>query len=138
MDLTVVKTFDNYFSANILLTRLQDAGIECWLQDDLTVTIDPILTNAIGGIKLVVKKEDETETSQLFHQYQDEYMQQAVCPKCHSKKFNYIARQSAANFFTAIFTWLFSSYAAVPEYVYQCENCGYEAGSLPEVIDAKS
>ena len=29
-------------------------GIRCWLKDENTVTIDPILTNAIGGIKVMV------------------------------------------------------------------------------------
>ena len=58
MDIIVIKTFDNYFLANISLTKLRDAGVECYLKDEYTVTIDPILTNAIGGIKLVVKKED--------------------------------------------------------------------------------
>ena len=61
----IVKTFDNYFNANIILTKLQAAGIECYLQDEFTVTIDPILSNAIGGIKLVVKKEDGAETLRL-------------------------------------------------------------------------
>ncbi len=32
----------------------EEEGINCWLKDENTVTIDPILTNAIGGIKLMV------------------------------------------------------------------------------------
>jgi hypothetical protein len=57
MDLVTVKTFDSYFLANIILGRLQAEGIECYLKDETTVTMDPILTNAIGGIKLVVKSD---------------------------------------------------------------------------------
>ena len=59
MDIVTIRTFDNYFSANILLTRLRHAGIECYLKDEYTVTIDPLLSNAIGGIKLIVKKTEE-------------------------------------------------------------------------------
>lgn len=48
MQPVIIRTFDNYFSANIILTRLQDSGIRCFLKDEYTVTIDPILSNAIG------------------------------------------------------------------------------------------
>jgi hypothetical protein len=47
-------SFDNYVAAHIALGRLQDQYINCYLQDENTVTIDPILSNAIGGIKLMV------------------------------------------------------------------------------------
>jgi len=34
--------------------RLTDEYINCHLQDEYTVTIDPLLSNAVGGIKLMV------------------------------------------------------------------------------------
>lgn len=135
MNLVIVKTFDNYFNANIILTKLQAAGIECYLQDEFTVTLDPILTNAIGGIKLVVKSDDEDNAMQLLKQYEEDYRKSATCPRCGSNSFSYVAKQSAPNFLTAIFTWLFSSFALAPDYVYQCSNCGYESERLPENMD---
>jgi hypothetical protein len=33
---------------------LQDAGINCHLKDEYTITIDPLLSPALGGIKLMV------------------------------------------------------------------------------------
>ena len=58
MDLVTVKTFDSYFVAHIILGRLQSEGIECYLKDEATVTIDPILTKLIMissfGIGLLV------------------------------------------------------------------------------------
>ena len=33
-----------------MLTRLQSEGVECYLEDENTVTIDPMLSGAIGGI----------------------------------------------------------------------------------------
>ncbi|MBC7890282.1 MAG: hypothetical protein H7Z13_20595 [Ferruginibacter sp.] len=132
MNLVTVITFDNYFLANIILTKLHAAGMECYLKDEYTVTIDPIISNAIGGIKLVVKKEDEATVVQLLKQYDEEYMQSATCPKCGSNSFTYITKPGATNYLTAIFTWIFSSYAVAPEYVYQCGKCGYESERLPE------
>jgi ribosomal protein S27AE len=134
MDLVILKTFDNYFLANITLTKLHAAGIECYLQDEFTVTIDPILSNAIGGIKLVVKKKDEAMVQQLLNSYESEYIKAATCPKCGSHSFAYITKPGTTNYLTAIFTWLFSSYAVAPDYVYQCGQCGYESERLPETF----
>lgn len=132
MELVTVKTFDNYFSASIILTRLESDGIECYLKDEHTVTIDPILSNAIGGIKLVVKKEDEAEVNKLLNAYHLEYMQSATCPKCGSNSFIQVTKKEPVNYLTAIVTWFFSSYAVALKYVYQCSNCGYECERLPD------
>lgn len=132
MELVTVKSFDNYFTANIFLTRLQSDGIECWLKDENTVTIDPILSNAIGGIKIVVKKEQEDKVTKLLRAYHIEYMLSATCPKCGSNSFSQITKPKASNYLTAIITWMFSSYAIAAEYVYQCGNCGYECDTLPD------
>lgn len=134
MELVTVKTFDNYFLANITLTKLHAAGIECYLKDEYTVTIDPILSNAIGGIKLVVKKDDAGAVKKLLEQFDAEYLRSATCPRCGSNSFTHISKPGVANFFTAIFTWMFSSYAIAPDYVYQCGNCGYESERLPETF----
>ena len=86
MELVTVRTFSNYISANLLLSKLRNGGIECYLKDENTVTMDPILTYAVGGIKLVVKKEDSEEVLKILQQFDEDYMQKAVCPKCGSHK----------------------------------------------------
>jgi len=132
MNLIIIKTFDNYFLANIALTKLHAAGVECYLLDEFTVTIDPILTNAIGGIKLVVKKDDEVIAKFLLETYESEYIKAATCPKCNGHDFAYITKHGATSYLTVLFTWIFSSYAVAPDYVYQCGKCGYESERLPE------
>jgi len=132
MNLVTVKTFDNYFSANITLTKLHAAGVECYLKDEYTVTLDPILSNAIGGIKLVVKSEDEILVKKLLEAYEQDYLKAATCPKCGNNNFTYLTKPGATNYITALLTWIFSSYAVAPYYVYHCENCGYECERLPE------
>jgi Putative prokaryotic signal transducing protein len=130
--MVTVQSFDNYFSASIILTRLQAEGVECYLKDENTVTIDPMLSNAIGGIKLVVKEEDAAAVIKLLRSYHIEYMLSATCPECGSNSFTHIAKPKVANYLTAILTYLFAGYAVAPEYVYQCGNCGYECESLPD------
>jgi hypothetical protein len=54
MNFVVISSYDNYVPAHIAMGRLEEEGINCWLQDEYTVTIDPLLSNAVGGIKLMV------------------------------------------------------------------------------------
>ena len=54
MDFIQVRSYDNYIYAHIVLSMLQDAGINCHLKDEYTITIDPLLSPALGGIKLMV------------------------------------------------------------------------------------
>jgi hypothetical protein len=54
MDYVQVRSFDNYIYAHITLSMLQDAGINCHLKDEYTITLDPFLSPAIGGMKLMV------------------------------------------------------------------------------------
>ncbi|MEO6405954.1 MAG: DUF2007 domain-containing protein [Ferruginibacter sp.] len=132
----VLKTFDNYFSANITLTRLQDAGIHCYLKDEYTVTIDPILSNAIGGIKLDVDERDVEAARQLLAAFDEEFLRSATCPQCGKHEITLVPKAGTSNTLTAILTWLFASYAVSVENVYQCTSCGYESKTLPENLSA--
>ena len=49
-----IRAYDNYLYAHIVLGKLQAAGINCHLKDELTITIDPLLSPALGGIKIMV------------------------------------------------------------------------------------
>ena len=54
MGYILLCSFDNYIPAHIVMGRLKEEFINCYLQDEYSVTIDPFLSNAIGGIKLMV------------------------------------------------------------------------------------
>jgi hypothetical protein len=83
--LRLLRTFDNFFPANILLTRLQSDGIESYLMDENTVTIDPLLSNAIGGIKLMVRADQESLARELLRRYDaGTGLPAATCPQCGS------------------------------------------------------
>jgi predicted nucleic-acid-binding Zn-ribbon protein len=131
METVVLKSFDNYFSASIILTRLQDAGIHCYLKDEYTGTINPILGNAIGGIKLAVDINDESAARVLLQHFHNEYMASAACPKCGRHEIVQAPSSKSASRLTAILTWMFSNYAIASEQVYRCNHCGYETEILP-------
>jgi len=132
METAIIRTFDNYFLANILLTKLRHAGLECYLKDEYTVTIDPLLSNAIGGIKLIVKKVDEPKARRMLQLFDSEYRNNITCPRCGSHDVLLVPKQSPENFIAAIASWLFSAYAFSAENIYKCSNCGYESKALPE------
>jgi hypothetical protein len=54
MNFIQVRSYDNYIYAHIILSMLQDSGINCYLKDEYTITIDPLLSPALGGIKVMV------------------------------------------------------------------------------------
>jgi hypothetical protein len=93
-----VKTFDSYVTANIWLGKLQDAGIQCYLKDEYTVTIDPILSNAIGGIKLVVNPADAEAAQTLLAEFDEEYMKSVECPQCGAYHITLVPKPGTSNF----------------------------------------
>ncbi len=131
LDLITVRTFQNYFTAQITCTKLQSAGIVCYLSDSSTATIAPFLSTAIGGIKLVVRKEDEEEVNNLLHRIDEEYRKNAVCPKCGNHTIEFITKQTPGNIFTACLSWFLGDFA-LSKKIYQCSTCNYESETLPE------
>jgi len=63
--------FDNYIPAHIALGRLKEEYINCYLQDEYSVTIDPFLSNAIGGIKLMVAETQAERAREILNNQQD-------------------------------------------------------------------
>lgn len=132
MSFVLVRSYDNYIPAHMMLQRLEEEGIKGYLMDEHTVTIDPILANAIGGIKLMIYNEQLERALNLIMQFEQAYREAAACPKCHSKNIQYITQpNNVTNWFTAIATWLFGYYAVSFKNVYQCGDCGFESESLP-------
>jgi hypothetical protein len=50
----VYKTFENPIAANIILTRLKDAGFSCFLSGEHTASLRPLFDSSISGIQLHV------------------------------------------------------------------------------------
>lgn len=129
MEFIPIKTFDNYISANLLLSKMLDQNIHCYLKDEFTVTIDPILSNAIGGIKLCVADTDFAQAKELLIAFEEE--SKIACPKCSSKAVEYIVQpKNPANWLLAIASWFLASYALKGKEVYHCFTCKYEFDTL--------
>ena len=122
-----IRSFDNYIPAHLTLQRLEAEGIKAYLKDEHTVTIDPILTNAIGGIKLMVYYGQAERAVGLIEEYEKTYRESLPCPRCHSLNVQQITKpRSTSNLFSALLTWLLGSYAIAPKKVHRCFDCGHE------------
>jgi hypothetical protein len=121
----IANSFNDYFKANIALTKLQNEGIEAMLKDENTVTIDPMLGNAIGGIKLMVKETDVEEVVSIFKKWKEESNELAKCPKCKSSNLEWITKQTPQNFLFAIFSAITANYALADTH-YKCNDCNHK------------
>ena len=127
MEFVILQSFNNYIDAHLLMARLESEEIECWLQDENTVTITPILTNAVGGIKLLIKKEDFTRASEIFREIENTRRQAIECPRCKGHNIELVSTpRKAANWFSAILTFFLGDYALSVNKVNHCFDCGHE------------
>ena len=131
MDFVILNSYNNYIEAHIAKGVLEEEGIRCWLKDENTVTIDPILTNAVGGIKIMVAKEDAERAWEFLTQLKKEQKLAVVCPKCGSHNIELVSTpRKPINWISAISTFFIGDYALTVEKVNHCFDCKHE---FPEV-----
>ena len=58
MELITLKAFESPIEAHILRSKLESENIEAFIFDELSVGINFYLSNAMGGVKVKIKKED--------------------------------------------------------------------------------
>lgn len=127
MDFVLLESFENYIEANLVLGRMQEAGINCWLKDENTATLNPILSNAIGGIKLMVDKEELLQAIEILNALKEIKSKSFSCPYCGSNNIEYITSSTkTGNVLSSFLTWLLGSYAIGIKKVWHCFNCGKE------------
>jgi predicted RNA-binding Zn-ribbon protein involved in translation (DUF1610 family) len=135
----IAQVYNNYIDANIIMGRLEEEGINCWLKDENTVTIDPILTNAVGGIKLMVPESQAERTFELLRQFRSEQQSKLKCPRCGSSNIEFVTTpRKASNWIGAIIGFLFMSLALSGDKVYHCFDCGFEFEEPPEAQPASA
>jgi transcription elongation factor Elf1 len=127
MEYIVIRQYDNYIPANIDLGMLQEEGINCWLKDENTVTIDPILSNAIGGIKLMAAANQVERALSILRTVENEQKKRNPCPQCNSYNIELVSTpRKASNWLSVILGLFITSYAIPIDKVFHCFNCGHE------------
>ncbi|HYE54401.1 MAG TPA: hypothetical protein VD996_06140 [Chitinophagaceae bacterium] len=131
MAYVAVRSFDNYIYANILLSRLKDAGFDCYLKDENTVTIDPLLSPAIGGMKLMVLEKDLIHVRVLLDEIEAEYLATVPCPQCGKFGLQKLTKTNTSdNLFKRLIAQLIQGSAHSETQYYRCSYCGHKVRDI--------
>lgn len=132
MNFVPIWSYDNYIPAHVAMGRLKEEGIECWLKDENTVTIDPLLTNAIGGIKLMAPEPEARRAWQLLKELERQHKATTPCPQCGSANIELVSSpRKPSNWFGFIFSFFTVNYPLPVSQVYHCFDCGHEFSQDP-------
>ena len=133
MEFVQLRSFDNYIEANIVLSMLMSANINCHLKDEHLVTIDPILSPAIGGMKLMVYHAHAERAWELLDEAEAQYLKSIPCPVCraHALKAVSIAKEHKCKL-GALVSMLLNGQSVEVKKIYQCGACGYDFKELPK------
>lgn len=117
--------------AHIFRGKLESEGVNVFMADDFTVDVDPLISNAIGGVKLKVFSKDLEKAEKVLKSISKYSLnddgQPVVCTNCSSQKVNFITTvKSRKSFFCFIVGLLSTSLPFYTKYKYKCEECKTE------------
>jgi hypothetical protein len=130
--LVTLRQFRDIPEALLAKGMLESAGIKCVLADGNLVRMDWLLSNAIGGIRLQVDKEDfeaaraildEPIPAELNEAELGEPYAQPRCPRCYSLDIGF---EKIDRFWTYGLWLLLSFPVRVKKNNWKCYTCGAE------------
>jgi hypothetical protein len=127
-----IRAYDNYLNANMNLGMLQGAGINCYIKDEYTITIDPLLSPALGGMKLMVDEADVQRALELLNEAEQAYVQSIPCPVCKEQRLVFVTETTHHNSWTSrLRSMLLNGQEQEVKIFYRCDNCKAEFRELP-------
>lgn len=129
----VLQTFYNPIEANIVKARLLDSGIQCFLSDENTISINPLYNQALGGVKLHLFERDVVSAKSILQNdggqisIDEEEAGIEVCPNCGSTHVAYVqATKNRFSILTIIVSFLLFIYPFKVRKAYHCFDCQHE------------
>ncbi|KPM32888.1 Hypothetical protein I595_1315 [Croceitalea dokdonensis DOKDO 023] len=114
--------------AIVIKGKLESEGIVVNMLDYHTINTDPLLSNAIGGVKLVVKQKDVPQAISILNAISEYSLTDngtlVTCPQCHAEKTVFTTTVNSFKAFVAWFVGLVLG--ALPwhtKYEYRCTSC---------------
>ena len=133
MEYIALRSFDNYIEANIVLNMLQHANINCHLQDENIITIDPLLSPALGGIKLMVHHQQAERAWDVMEEAEKKYLRSIPCPVCKAHTLEaVILKKNYSCKLAALASLLMNGRTLKLSKQYRCRSCGYDFKELPD------
>ncbi len=85
-----IGSFEFTADVQIIKGKLESEGIPVFLRDENTLNSDPLISNAIGGVKLLVYSRDKERALKIYNEIRayaiDDYGNPIVCPNCKAQK----------------------------------------------------
>ena len=130
---TFLSSYTYSSEAQIFKGLLESNGIDVFLRDNHTVDADPLVSNAVGGVKLFVKTQDldraKTILSEVRQCSVDENGQPVKCPNCGAQKAEMVTSyKEKKTFFALIASFFLGGLPLYANHHYQCAECGSEFG----------
>jgi hypothetical protein len=86
----VLAVFEYSTEAHVTKSKLDSEGFETMLMDEKTIDSDPLMSNAIGGVKLLIHINDFEKAVEVYNKiraYQkDKNGNDLFCPSCKSNR----------------------------------------------------
>jgi len=83
-----IKRVETPDEAILIKSQLESSGIDCFLKDNEIVSVYSLYSNAVGGIKILVPDESETEARELLDS-EPLKVYEKHCPHCDSQNIKY-------------------------------------------------
>lgn len=115
-----LATFEYVADVQVLKGRLESDGIPVFLKDEHILNSDPMISYAIGGVKLQVYYSDRERATEIYNETRayatDGQGNLRVCPNCKAQRMEiYFHRKG-------LFYKLFPFFE---KRKYKCLNCGF-------------
>ena len=86
----ILASFEFVADVQILKGKLESEGIPVFLKDENTLNSDPLISHAIGGVKLQVYAKDKERALEIYNEVRayaiDDAGNPIVCPNCKAQK----------------------------------------------------
>jgi DNA-directed RNA polymerase subunit RPC12/RpoP len=128
----LIGTFQYSAEAQILKGKLEYENIMVFMRDNHTIDSNPLYSQAIGGVKLFVKKIDFEKAQEIVNSINnyslDDDLKPIVCPKCGEQK---AEMYTTIKDFKSLFSYIFSALFTIclpfySKYKYKCTICKTE------------
>ena len=109
---TLIGRFQYSAEALIYKGKLESEGIEVYMRDNNTIDSNPLYSNAIGGVKLFVRNDQQEKANTILSQISsyslDDNNKLIKCPKCDEEQIEMITSiKDIKSFLSFIFSLLF-------------------------------
>src|ERR1035438_10299639 len=132
MNFVQLRSYDNYLNANMQLSMLKQEGINCYIKDEYTITIDPLLSPAIGGMKLMVDELQIGGAEEILKNADKAFLQTIACPNCGQHALEHIVEiKNPSGILQKIKFLVINGQEQEIKKYYQYTSCGFKLDELP-------